>query len=424
MAAFSKHNNMTSTWHYGGLLLFVLGSPALFAQAVVKEKSSLIYTVTGVDSLVRAQKNSTFDAQGRLLTTKNYYYNLSSPGILTKEETTNFNSNNQILTETITRYPTGMEPQTERLETKYLDYQPREEDSKRIWRRHYDQFGELTKEDTLTYNPAGLLLNSCQYNYMGSTSLLCDEYSYKDTLRKRWVTYSKWNTINGKSDVVEKQTKRRDYRYCYNKQGNLKRLRAKDYSSKIRRTLCYDKQGQLEEDHLVVRRKITKTIRDEEGNKTKKKKTYVRKTENILQYEEGVLVEERQVIDDKETQKETFVYEKGRLQVEKTFIAEVLTEEVLYTYNDTVLAKKAILKYDPKGNLRYTTQTTYNELGQAERREQIARNSILSITDWTYNEQGDVLSQTAYHPTPTKSKKVMNPINRPKEKIVYIYTYH
>ena len=231
---------MTIIWPYAGLLLLLLASSDLLAQPIIKEKKSLTYTLSSTDSIVRAQKSSTYAPDGSLWSSKNYYYNLSAPGVLLREESANYDSNKKMLTETITTYPTGKEPQTERLETYYLLYAPEEKESKRIWRRHYDSFGELTKEDTLTYNDQGLLVNNCQYNYMGSTSLLCDEYQYKDTLKKRWLMYSKWNTINAKSEVVEKQTKRRDYRYFYNKNGQLKRVKAKDYSNKILRKLCYN----------------------------------------------------------------------------------------------------------------------------------------------------------------------------------------
>jgi hypothetical protein len=414
---------MIILWRGVGVLLWVLVAHTLSAQAVIQEKSSLIYTVTGVDSVVRAQKNSTYDAWGRLLSSKNYYYNLSSPGVLTKEESSNYNPTTKLLTETITRYPKNEEPQTERLETFYLDYQPKEQDSKRIWRRHYDRFGELTKEDTLTYNDAQQLINNCQYNYTGSTSLLCDEYQYKDTLRTRWLMFSKWNTINVKSEVVEKQTKRRDYRYRYNRRGQLKRIRAKDYSSKIRRYLCYDQQGRLEEDRLVVRRKVTRAVRDEEGKKTDKTKKFLQKTENIVRYEDGRIVEERRTLDGKETKREVFVYQDSLLEKTSTFLQEQLTEEVQYTYKEGRLAEKNSYKYDPKGNLRYSTRFTYNDLEQLVARTQIARDQVLSTTEWIYDAMGNPLSQTSYRPS-NSSKKRPNSMARPKEKIVYIYTYH
>lgn len=415
---------MTIILRYFGLLLLLLASNYLLAQPIIKEKKSLTYTISSTDSIVRAQKSSTYAPTGALLSRKNYYYNLSAPGALQKEETATFDPNNSILTETIVRYPKGKEPQTERLETKYLVYAPQEKDSKRIWRRHFDRYGELTKEDTLTYNPQQLLLHTCQYNYMGATSLLCDEYQYKDSLRKRWFTYSKWNTISAKSEVIEKQTKRRDYRYFYNRRGQLKKTCAKDYSNKIRRKLCYDKEGILEKDYLVVRRKVTKAINNKKGEKSEKKRSSIQKTEQIRLYEYGLLVSSRRLINGQEIKKETYVFKDSLLQKEKTIVQGTPTEEILYTYETGKLTETIRNKYDAKGNLRYTIKTFFNDQAQAIRKEQITRNTILSITEWAYNSHGHLLSETSYRPKAKQSKKGAQAIDRPKEKIVYIYTYH
>lgn len=415
---------MTIIWRYAGLLLLLLAGNLLLAQPIIKEKKSLTYTISSTDSIVRAQKSSTYAPDGTLLSNKDYYYNLSSPGVLLREEAANYDPNKKILTETITRYPAGKEPQTERLETLYLLYAPHEKDSKRIWRRHYDRFGELTKEDTLTYNEQGFLVSNCQYNYMGSTSLLCDEYQYKDTLKKRWLMYSKWNTINAKSEVVEKQTKRRDYRYFYNKNGQLKRIKAKDYSNKILRKLCYNKEGQLQKDHLTVQRQISKPVRDSKGDKTDKTKKYTQKTEHIMCYEEGNLVGILRLVDGQEVKRETFIYNDSILEKEKLLVNGKPSEELFYTYDEKLLVETTKNKYDSKGNLRYTIKTFFNKEGQAIKKEQIARNAVLSITEWTYNTHGHLLSETTYRPTPTRTKKGVNPIERPKEKIVYIYRYH
>lgn len=415
---------MTILSRYPWLLLLLLASNYLLAQPIIKEKSSLIYTITPTDSIVRAQKVSTYASDGTLLTTKNYYYSLSAPGVLTKEETANYIPSVKILTEGITRYPKGKEPESERLETRYLVYAPQEKDSKRIWRRHFDKYGELTKEDTLTYNERQQLINTCQYNYMGSTSLLCDEYQYKDSLRTRWITNSKWNTINGKSEVVEKQTERRDYRYCYNRRGQLKRVRAKDYSNKIRRKLCYDKEGRLEEDHLIAKRKIKRAVLDSEGKKTDKTRNRLQKTENILLYEKGQLVSLQRLIDGQEIKQELYVYQDSLLQKEKIIVGGKPTEEILYRYKEGLLTEKAQHKYDAKGNLRYTIKNYYNANAQMVRKEQISRNTVLSITEWRYNEQGHILEESSYRPKPKNAKKGVKTFGQTKEKIVYIYTYH
>lgn len=410
--------------HYTSLLCLLLASNYLLAQPIIKEKRSLAYIISSTDSIVRSQKSSTYDDRGVLLNSKNYYYNISKPGVLIKEESINFNPNNSVLTETITRYPTGKEPQTERLETKYLVYAPQEKNSKRIWRRHFDHYGELTREDTLTYNEDTLLVNNCQYNYMGSTSILCEEYQYKESLRKRWLTYSKWNTINGRSQVVEKQTKRRDYRYFHNRHGQLKRIRAKEYGNKIRRRLCYDKKGKLEKDHFIMKRKVSKSVKNSKEKKTNKKQNYIQKTETIILYEAGKKVSMQQLVDRKEIRKETFLYKDSLLLKEQILENGKRTEEHLYTYVESVLTESSKNKYDDKDYLYYTIKTFYNTQALPIRREQIAQNTLLSVQEWTYNNYGQVLSKTTSRPAPTNTKKHTQTIDRPKEKIVYIYSYH
>jgi hypothetical protein len=407
-----------------GLLLLVLASNIVLAQAVIKEKKSLSYTLTSTDSIVRAQKSSTYNKEGALLNCKHYYYNLSAPGVLVKEESANFDTDQQILTETITRYPKDKEPQTERLETKYLVYAAKEKDSKRIWRRHFDRFGELTKEDTLTYNDEQLLLNNCQYNYMGSTSLLCDEYQYKDGLKKRWLMYSKWNTIDAKSQVVEKQTKRRDYRYFYNRAGQLKRVRAKDYASKICRKVYYDQEGRLSKNYILVRRKVSKPVDKAKGDKSDKKRKYIQKTEEILLYDAGKLLSAQRLVDGKETNSTIYEYEDSLLQKETIRVNSTKTEEILYSYQAGVLTEKISHKLDQKGNIRYSIKNFYNEQGQAVRKEQIAGKNVLSVVEWTYNKHGDILSRISYRPKQKRPKKGMEEMEPSKEKIVYIYSYH
>lgn len=406
------------------LLLLVLASNVVLAQAVIKEKKSLSYTLTSTDSVVRAQKSSTYNKEGALMSSKHYYYNLSAPGVLVKEESVNFDTDQQILTEMITRYPKGKEPQTERLETKYLVYAAKEKDSKRIWRRHFDRFGELTKEDTLTYNDEQLLINNCQYNYMGSTSLLCDEFQYKNGLKKRWLMYSKWNTINAKSQVVEKQTKRRDYRYFYNGSGQLKRVRAKDYASKICRKVSYDKQGRLAKNYILVRRKASKPIDKTKGDKSDKKRSYIQKTEEILLYDAGKLLSAQRLVDGKEVNSTTYSYQDSLLQKEIIRVNSTKTEETLYSYKAGKLIEKISHKLDKKGNIRYSIKNFYNEQGNPVRKEQIAGNNVLSVVEWTYNNHGDILSRISYRPKQKHTKKGMEEIEPSKEKIVYIYSYH
>lgn len=401
-------------------LLFSLG---IFyttkAQNAIKTKKVLKAYISVNDTILHAQQLSTYDPNGRLLRQQDYSYNINAPGLLVKEERLQYLPEQQILTKIIVTYPKGQEPRQERFETKYLVYAPEEANSKHLWKRHYDAFGELTREDTLTYNTDTLLIERGSYNYMGSTSILFDEYEYQDTLRKRWRLWSKWTTINGRSQVVERRSKRRDYRYWYNRDGKLVRTRGIDYSSKINRWLCYDQQGHLTSDRMVTRRKVTRYPTGPNGkpDKTKKARKYPTRQTTCRRYNQGHLVLLAQTKDGKFLRRQTAVYENDRL-LEKAHYRNdsTLTERQTYTYTDQkILARSTHTRFHPDGRERFRVVTTYNKAGDPVEQAQYAGNRKLVQRRWTYDAQGLPLSEILQR----NAKR-----DKGFEATFYEYTYH
>lgn len=391
----------------------------LEAQVAIKSKKVLKTYISATDTVLRSQEYSEYDPEGRLLRQQNYEYNINTPGVLTKEERTQYQPAQQVLTRSITTYIQGQAPHQERFETKYWVYAPNEDDHKRVWKRHYDAFGELTREDTLTYNADSLLIGSCAYNYMGSTSLLCDEYEYQDTLRKRWRMWSKWTTINAKSEVVERRSKRRDYRYRYNRSGQLTRMRGIDYASKVNRWLCYDREGRLAGDRLVTQRPITRYPMGPDGkpDKSKKAQKYTLTQTTCKRYDQGNLVLWAQFKDGQLLRRQTYVYQDGLLAQQSHYRSDsTLTERQTYTYNaQKGLASSIHARFHPDGRERYRVVTTYNEAGEPVLQEQFAGEQRLVERRWTYGPEGLLRSEELRR----SSKRDLA-----AETTFYTYTFH
>ncbi|WMX14842.1 MULTISPECIES: hypothetical protein [unclassified Aureispira] len=371
----------------------------------------LSYGIGKQDSLIRFRKTMQYDTLGRLMQKQNYYYHIRDNGRLTKEEKAFFDLDKQVLTEEIIDYPEGKEPLRQKLITRYLDYQAKEEDSKYILRQLYDKFGELAKEDTLTYDEQQNLTELCSYNYTGSTSLSCNYYTYKDSLKTRWTTYAKWNTINIKGDVVERSGKRRDYRYKYNKKGQLTHTCGKYYKNRFRQKIKYDKQGHIVEDKTILRRKIKQV-----GSKDKppKKKYRINKEEHILTYKDGRLISDIKSINKKEINKKEVTYENEHIKTVRKTINGALLEEVIYSYNkDWKIIEKTSNRYTKKGKIHYRTISYFDEKENLIREEQNMGGKILSITSFVYDSLGNLIE-----------KSLSSHNNKSLEKTLYIYKYY
>ena len=81
------------------------------------------------------------------------------------------------------------------------------DNNRMINRQLYDAFGEIVKEDTLSYSKDGNLTGKCSYDYRNNTSLYCDKYKYTNGRLKKWTTFYHWHTISLSGKVVEKREK-------------------------------------------------------------------------------------------------------------------------------------------------------------------------------------------------------------------------
>lgn len=391
--------------------VFFISCTISFGQTKIKEKVVLSYAIGEKDSLIRFRKTMQYDTSGRLIQKQNYYYHIHEKGQLVKEEKAFFNTSNQVLTEEIIDYPERKEPVRQKLVTRYLDYQAKEKDSKYILRQLFDKFGELAKEDTLTYDNNQNLIELCSYVYTGNTSLSCNYYTYKNDLQTRWTTYSKWTTINAKGEVADRSGKRRDYRYKYNKAGELTRACGKYYKKRFHQKIKYNKEGKIEKNRTVVRRKIRQV-----GTKEKpaKKKYRLSKEEHILTYDEGRLVLDIKFIDKKEINKKEITFENGLVKTIKRSVNESLLEEIIYSYNKELkVLEKQNNRYTKNGKVHYRTISHYDDNENLVSEEQNVGGKILSATTYTYDNAGNLIEQS-----------LSSHNNKSLEKTLYIYKYY
>lgn len=409
--------------------LALLPSSIASAQALIKEKIEIVYSLSERDSIVRSQKTSNYDEQGRLILMQHYHYHQNSSRLV-KEEKSYFNSQNSILTENIISYPEGKDPVTQKMITTFLDYQAKEADSKRSSRQFFNEYGEIAREDTLTYNANNQLIEQCDYDYRGNTSLFCNFYTYnKEGMRAKWITYSRWTTINGKGAVVEKQDKRRNFRYFYNKENQLVKIKGKDYSAKILQKISYDKNSFLEKDYRITKRKIktpvikkTTTVLQDSTNqsvaksnqtKTKRFKNTINREEETKSYQNGRLIEEIRLFNKVELNKTEKTYQDTLVKKIDISIKTLPISSSEYTYEGSILSEKTEKKYDSNGNPRYLIITNYNKQGLAVEEKQVMNEKILSRLESSYDEKGNLVLQ---------SLSFNNGLSF--EKTMYIYKYY
>lgn len=393
------------------IFITLIANNLAFGQSKIKEKLVLSYAINEQDSTLLFRKSMQYDSMGRLMQKQNYYYHSREKGQLIKEEKAFFNTSTQVLKEEIIDYPEGKDPLRQKLITKYLDYQAKEKDSKYILRQLFDKYGEISKEDTLTYDDNQNLIELCSYVYTGSTSLSCNYYTYKNGLQTRWTTYAKWNTINAKGDVVDRSGKRRDYRYRYNKEGKLTRACGKYYKNKFRQKITYDSQGRMKENRSIVKRKI-KQVGTKEA--PAKKKYRIKKEEHIISYEGGRIVSDVKLLNKKEINRKDFSYENGVVVSIQRSVNGNLLEEIIYRYNKSLkVLEKNSTRYTKNRKVHYRTSSYYDENENIIREEQNMAGKTLSVKNYVYDDKGNPIEQ---------SLSTQN--NKSLEKTLYIYKYH
>jgi len=304
-----------------------------------------------------------------------------------------------------------------------LLYANKEKDSKRIWRQHYDTYGEITREDTLTYDASQHLIEQSDYNYMHNTSLKSHYYSYnKKGLISKWTTFTKWTTINGKGEVANRQAKRRNYRYCYNKNGQLVSAKEKYYKNHFSQKIKYDKNGLILENKTLRKRKIKVPIPKKKGKENTEKKAdkktkyrnKIRKEEQIQSYENGRIICDIKIIDKKEISRTEISYQDTLPKLITLKQKGVLAEQTEYFYTENnILTKKILKKHGPKGKFRYAITTFFNAIGKPIKEEQIMGKKTLSVLEIEYDKEGKPVM---------KSLSTNN--NKTFEKTMYIYKYY
>lgn len=395
------------------LLFFLfLFANTIWAQSQIKEKIEIVYSLSGEDSIIRSQKTKTFDEKGRMITMQNYYYHHLEKGKLVKEEKSYYNAQEQVLTEHIIQYQEGKDPSSRKMVTQYLDYQPLEENSKRTGRQLYDEFGEMSREDTFTYDNNQKLIEQSDYDYRGNTSLFTNHYFYnKAGLQAKWVTYSKWTTINGKGEVVEKKEKRRDYRSSYNKNGQLTAVKGRYYLNRFQQKRTYDKNGVLLRDYTLMKRKVR-----EPGTKEKPtpKKYRIDREEQIIEYQDNCLIRDVKLFNKVELNKTELSYQDTLVKTITISAKGLMVSSSELEYNkNNLLSKKTETKYGSDGKPRYAIVTSYNEEALPILEEQIMGEKSLSRLETTYDSQRNPLVQ---------SLSLNN--GRTFEKTMYIYMYY
>jgi len=420
-------------------LFFLLGcGNILFGQTAIKEKIEIAYGFQNQDSIVRFRKTSDYDKEGRLTSKHNYLYHYTQPGLLIKEEKALFNASTKVLTENVTNYIQGKEPVEKKTETCYLNYTDNPKEDQYIWQRIYNKFGEIYREDTLSYNDQNQLLEIATYDYRGNTSLRRDYYSYnKKQQQSKWETYFCWTSIDIKSRVVERRRLERRIRYRYNRAGKLISSKGKYLKKRINQRIKYDKDGYPVEDKTIEKIKVRRLVKpiqplpppskeeDQGAKKKKKPKTKLVTVSNmrIKRYDKGRLIEEAIYSGNKELKSVTKTYcaateadhHKDSLpQKVSVYNDNKLTETFEYEYNNKhQLAKKTNIKYSTTGNPRYTIVTYYNDQGKPIKEEQLRQTKVLSTLSLKYNEQGNLIEQ---------SLSMQN--NKKLEKTTYIYKYY
>ena len=397
------------------LCCIVLGIQAQENNPKIKKKTEELVRYSGLDSFPRHAKEWHYDEEERITYQKEYIYSTSAsdpPGTLASEKKVSYNDETQLWVSVSTTYKKNKDPETEKLKIKYLTYSKTPNQCKPVWTQKYDKTDDIIKEDTITYNDQQQIIQSCTYSYSGSTSLFCDHFEYnKKGLRKKWFTYYKWTTINGRSQVVERSKKRRNYKYKYNKNNQLVRGKGRYYKTKYKESRTYDKNGQLASVEIS---KLRKTKHNKKRRKETGKRFFISGNTRSERYENGKLVYLKTTENSTEKRREEYVYTDSLLTEYTLYINSNKNQIVSYEYNNEgILKSKETDKYDARGKMSYTLYSSYNEAGKPVKEVQKAGDVVLSTIIMEYDEYNNLIYHTMYLKNDIKF-----------EKTSYIYTYY
>jgi hypothetical protein len=383
------------------LLVFIVQLSA--AQNIRKKIEKSYRQLSDSDSVLISDKVYEFDYQGRLLSKKEFYFNQQPKGSVSKEINARFDSIKMILEENIYTYKKN-DIEHERLKTKYLIYLPSEDDSKYVWRQYYDVTEELMREDTLTYDKAGNLISRMVYDYRGSTSQSSDNYYYdKKNRLKRWQWYTYWATVNAKSKPVTKRDKRQDYKYKYNRKGQLMKVSGKRYSTAFLETYQYDSDGKI----LKFTQLKTKKSKNSASVRKKENKGKYSITEEKIfkQYKRAYLTLESQSLNGKELKRTEISYFKDSLMSSLTqFQKGVKISELFFEYgNNDLPTKKALTNY-VNAKAHTVLESIFDEKGNIILEIKSLNKEELNRNELTYDENFRLKTLKSYIKTKNGNK--------------------
>lgn len=313
------------------------------AQSIRKKTEKSYRQISQGDSVLSFEKTTEYNYRGAVVSQHENYYSLHPAGVLIKEVSAVFDSTKMLLDEHIYQYKSSGTDH-ERLKTKYLSYAPKESESKYFWRQYYDITEEIVREDTLSYDKAGNLISRMLFDYRGSTSQSEDVYTFdKKNRLKCWKWYNYWSTVNSKSKPVTNKDKRQDYKYQYNKAGKLTKVSGKRYSTSLLETYKYDNNGKVFEYQQIKKKKSKNTI----SERKQKGKFSISEEKLIKKYQNGFLIFESQLFNDKETSRTEICYYKDSLMISKTLYQKgEKSNETIFEYGaDDSIFKKITQNY-------------------------------------------------------------------------------
>ena len=362
------------------LCIFMLNMIMVYGQSI-QSKIETAYRIQNNDTTFKHKKVDYFDTSGALL--KKDYQFYSSQGQLRKKESFLYNSLNSSAEQSIMSFnATGAIQERNSLHYKKYDKDP----AKCLITnsQFYDNSFELIKEDTMTYE-GDLLINQCSYDYRGNTSLICNEYEYTATGKlKRWQTFSVWNTIDHRGEVIEKSSRRRHYRYFYNKNDDLIRASGKYYKTRFFQRISRYKNNTSKTDKTIVfRKRLIKTKKESEKQQAKYKSICFKEME-LKQYGDHGIIEHSRLSARNEFYKKQYAYKDGLLTSDSIYQNGLLTEKTLY-FKENKLKKSILYKYDKTGALKYRVETFFDALDNPIKEIQIQGDSIISILEYSYD---------------------------------------
>lgn len=362
------------------LYIFMLDMITVFSQSI-QSKIETAYRIQNSDTTFKHKKIDYFDTSGAILRKDHQFF--SSQGQLKKKESFIYNSLKSSSEQSIMSFnETGAIQERNSLHYKKYDKDPAK--CLIMNSQFFDNSFELIKEDTMTYE-GDLLIKQCSYDYRGNTSLICNEYEYTAAGKlKCWQTFSVWNTIDHRGEVVEKRSRRRLYRYFYNINDDLIRSSGKYYKTRFFQRISRYKNNTPKTDKtLVFRKRLIKTKKESEKQQAKYKSICFREME-LKKYGAHGIIEHSRSSAKNEFYKKQYAYKDGQLSSDSIYQNGLLTEKTLY-FTENKIKKSILYKYDKTGAVKYRLETFFDALDNPIKEIQIQGDSIISILEYSYD---------------------------------------